>query len=252
MNENWQEKDVGKIKNNGQQLSKNPDLHLHFDSKNIEFKNGNSCDSFTEDCAMDLTFSMNSTFLAEMTEKYPTSTMQELLNLDNIVKRVKEKFPSSKIFQNSNSEINTNFGAMVKKEEVNETVCEVKENNVNQSIIQVDFRNSIYEIPTLINNIEHKKSLPFEIENDVENIIKRVQEKFSNSKTYQNSNLEVNVADFRAMVQKEEINENVCEVNKINDNQSIVKMESKNTIQQKESSLFDGTNGSNSQQRNCD
>ena len=241
MNENWQEKDVGKIKNNGQQLSKNPDLHLHFDSKNIEFKNGNSCDSFSEDCAMDLTFSMNSLFLAEMTEKYPTSTMQELLNLDNIVKRVKEKFPSSEISQNSNSEVNSNFGAcaMVKKEEVNETVCEVKESNVNQSIVHVDFRNSIYEIPSLVNNIQQKKSLPFEMDIDVENIIKRVQEKFSNSKTYQNSNLEVNVADFRAMVQKEEINENVCEVKNLKDNQSIVQMDSINTIQQKESSFLE-------------
>ena len=235
MKENCQENYDRKIKNNRQQLSKNPDL-LHFHSKNIEFKNGNSCDSFNEDCAMDLTFSMKSTFLEEMTEKYPTSTMQELLNLGNIVKRVKEKFPSSKILQNSNSEVNTNFGAMVKKEEVNETVCEVKEIQVNQNIVQVDFRNSIYEIPTLVNNIQQKKSLPFQMDIDVENIIKRVQEKFSNSKTYQNSNLEINVANLRAMVQKDEINENVFEVKKIKDNQSIVQMD---TIQKKESSLFE-------------
>ena len=223
LKENCQEKDGRKIKNNRQQLSINPDL-LHFDSKNIEFKNDNSYDSFNEDCAMDLTFSMNSTFLGEMTEKYPTSTMQELLNLENIVKRVKEKFPSSKTFQNSNSEVNTNLGAMVKKEEVNETVCEVKENNVNQSSVQVDFRNSIYEIPTLVDNIKQKKSLPFEMDIDVENIIKRVQEKFSNSKAYQNSNLELNVANLRAMVQKDEINENVFEVKKIKDKQSIIQM----------------------------
>ena len=145
--------------------------------------------------------------------------MQELLNLEDIVKRVKEKFPSSKISQNSNSDVNTNFEATVKKEEINKNVCEVKEINVNQSIVQVDFQNSIYEISTLPNNIMQKKSLPFEMDIDVENIIKRVQEKFSNSKTYQNSNLEINVANLRAMVHKDEINENVFEVKKIKDNQ---------------------------------
>ena len=240
LEENYQQKDGNQTKNNVQQLSTNPDL-LYF-----AFKNGNSCDSFPEDCAMDLTVSENSskllqkkTFLEQMIEKYPASTTQELLNLDNIVKRVKEKFLSSKTYQNSNSKINAADFRPVDEEKTNETVCEVRKINVNQSIIQVDFRNSIYEIPTLINTIQQKESLPFEMDIDVENIIKRVKETFSNSKTYQNSNLEVNAANFRAMVQKEEINENVCEVKKINNNQSIVQMDFINTIQQKESYLFE-------------